>query len=438
MNFHSSIRLNYGKDCLDNIRCLEKTGQKIARYRNHLRFSLHCKHQSITPVSLRLSSTVKGNKANNILRRAEKGLLNVRVGQIVNKLDRLDGDKQRLNDIISNTSGLPDEVISEVRSRTSTSQLKAHELSKTRQRSKFATLVAKQRTSENKNIASECIDKWVKNCSKRLLNDPELCVLAKGLNFAVAPSKAPVAEFITTTESACRNLPDREANELRSKVTSLLSKSRKIDSNLNKEETKALERLRKDKDIRILPADKGKLVVVLDTEEYHKKCESLLSDTSTYKKLGKRDPTSKYKKELVTVLQRIQFAGAIDNPKYRHLYPTTECSPKFYGLPKVHKKDIPLRPIVSSVNTITYNSAKFLADILSPLVGNTEHHIINSKHFSEKVRSERVEDDEELRSYDVSALFTSVPVDRALVIIRERLENDKTLGERTKLTPQLQ
>jgi hypothetical protein len=89
---------------------------------------------------------------------------------------------------------------------------------------------------------------------------------------------------------------------------------------------------------------------------------------------------------------------------------------------------------VSSVNSITYNSAKLLAEILSPLVGKTRHHITNSQQFSEKIRKERVEDDEELRSYNVSALFTSVPVDRALVIIRSRLESDNTLSERTLLT----
>ena len=54
---------------------------------------------------------------------------------------------------------------------------------------------------------------------------------------------------------------------------------------------------------------------------------------------------------------------------------------KFYGLPKVHKQNTPLRPIVSSMGTITYNCAKLLADILSPLVGNSVHHVANSKDF---------------------------------------------------------
>ena len=39
-----------------------------------------------------------------------------------------------------------------------------------------------------------------------------------------------------------------------------------------------------------------------------------------------------------------------------------------------------------------------------------------------------------LSSYDVSALFTSVPVDPALNIIKDLLEKDHTLKERTVLT----
>ena len=117
------------------------------------------------------------------------------------------------------------------------------------------------------------------------------------------------------------------------------------------------------------------------------------------------------KKELVSVLQKLEEEGGINRDEYRKLYPTTESPPKFYGLPKVHKRDIPLRPIVSSVGSITYNCAKHLADILSPLVGKTRHHIANSQQFAECIKDKRVEDDEELRSYDVTALFTSVPVD---------------------------
>ena len=46
-----------------------------------------------------------------------------------------------------------------------------------------------------------------------------------------------------------------------------------------------------------------------------------------------------------------------------------------------------------------------------------------------------VEDDEELVSHDVTALFTSIPVAEAVAIITEKLEADDTLKERTNMSP---
>ena len=56
---------------------------------------------------------------------------------------------------------------------------------------------------------------------------------------------------------------------------------------------------------------------------------------------------------------------------YKRLYPTRACSPKFYGLPKVHKEGMPLRPIVSSIGAMTYEKSKELSRILKPLVGKS-------------------------------------------------------------------
>ena len=115
-------------------------------------------------------------------------------------------------------------------------------------------------------------------------------------------------------------------------------------------------------------------------------------------------------------------------------YPTTESPPKFYGLPKIHKEGRPLRPIVSSCGSITYASSKRLAEIIGPLVGKTGHHILNSKEFVNKIKDERIEEDEVVVSHDVCSLFTSVPVDRAATIIHSRLEADDSLIDRTKIS----
>ena len=53
-------------------------------------------------------------------------------------------------------------------------------------------------------------------------------------------------------------------------------------------------------------------------------------------------------------MKKIKTEGGLSETTYKRLYPTGAGSPKFYGLPKVHKQGIPLRPIVSSIGSATY------------------------------------------------------------------------------------
>ena len=103
-------------------------------------------------------------------------------------------------------------------------------------------------------------------------------------------------------------------------------------------------------------------MVVLDTEDYIKKSEELLNQ-STYKQLSS-DPTTKLKNRLISILKSIKSEGGIDNITYKRLYPTGAGSPKYYGLPKIHKQGVPLRPIISSRGSATYESAKELLLLL--------------------------------------------------------------------------
>lgn len=56
------------------------------------------------------------------------------------------------------------------------------------------------------------------------------------------------------------------------------------------------------------------------------------------------------------------------------LWTTASAPPRIYGLPKIHKADIPLRPIVFAIGLATYKLAKYLTDRLRPLVGRCDHH----------------------------------------------------------------
>ena len=88
---------------------------------------------------------------------------------------------------------------------------------------------------------------------------------------------------------------------------------------------------------------------------------------------------------------------------------------------------------MSSCGSVTYGVAKELAKILKPLVGKSPCHINRTQDFGEQVKHITLVPGECLSSYDMSALFTLVPVDPALNIIRDLLDKNHTLKERTVL-----
>ena len=253
------------------------------------------------------------------------------------------------------------------------------------------------------------------------------------LTFAVEHPRHPLyGDYITVIEQACLKLEPHNAEERRAAMRGALRNSQEPTSNITKQEVQALVELKNDQSRVILTVDKGVAIVIMDKEDYQEKAKALLEDQGTYKAL-KADPTSRIKSKLISLLKKIKSEGGIDDTQYKKMYPTGAVPPKFYGLPKIHKRGIPLRPIVSSRGSISYEVAKELARILKPLVGSSPHHIKNTGDFMEQIKHVTLQADEIITSYDVSALFTSVPIEAAINIIQRRLELDQELHSRTNM-----
>ena len=182
----------------------------------------------------------------------------------------------------------------------------------------------------------------------------------------------------------------------------------------------------------ILTVDKAVSLVVMNTEEYIKKAEDLMNQP-TYKSIP-TDPPTRYKNKLITLLKTIKAEGGINQAVYRRVYPTGAGSPKFYGLPKIDKVGMPLRPIVSSMGAVTYETSKELARILKLLVGRSSHHVQNTQDFIQQIKGIHLQPDQCIMSYDVKALLTSVPIQPAINIINKLLDEDEQRQQRTSMT----
>jgi hypothetical protein len=212
--------------------------------------------------------------------------------------------------------------------------------------------------------------------TEHVLTGSEQSVLLKGLNFAIANPHSNL-DMACAVESVVSKLPQTSGMEFRWKTRSMLQKSKSSTPNISKEEMKAVRSLRLNQDIRILPADKGNCTVVLDESKYNDKINTLL-ESGVYEPLPKH-PTAKIERKVQQILAK--HKTVLPTEMKQKLTPYHSKPPHLYGLPKIHKPDIPLRPIVSSIGSPCYAVAGFLHKILSPLVGRSESFVKNSGHF---------------------------------------------------------
>ena len=466
---HIYIESEYGKENVQIFRCWEKMEYKMADFENHCRFSLRCLSKDIIPVSVRLKSKIKTPKGRYIVRRVERALLNERVRSINNSLTmfKIQGDtcinnlekaldRETLNDC--------HEFIKVRRERRHLKTLERHQskfhrlcqknttgrsspehgedgghghtITRTSNNNKNIEIVTKNREEKDK-VRKQEDDKeesnmnWVWNISKTPLTQAQEKLLLHGPNFVIVPKEPPTPEYIVAIEKACLKLPTGKAEELRGEVKAILKKKTNYKPNITKEEHWAIKELRRDNTRMVLTADKGVSMVVMDKEDYNTKSEELLQPP-TYQILN-TDPTNRQKNKLISLLKSIKAEGGIDETTYKKLYPTGATTPKYYGLPKVHKKDTPLRPIVSSIGSVAYGTAKELSRILKPLVGRSTHHVRNNQDFIQSIEEIEVGTEECMMSYDVKALFTSIPIQHTLNIIKKLLEEDTSLQQRTSM-----
>ena len=95
-----------------------------------------------------------------------------------------------------------------------------------------------------------------------------------------------------------------------------------------------------------------------------------------------------------------------------------------YGLIKTHKPDNPVRPIISSIGSCSYELSKWHAQQLSPYIGTISNsHIINSLDLVSKLSTLNVNYNYKHVSFDVKSLFTNFPVDSLLHFMKDEFSD---------------
>jgi len=212
-------------------------------------------------------------------------------------------------------------------------------------------------------------------------------LLDLGPKFVPSINSIPYMDIISKTESTALKLQyDRKENEsltLRQDVLRILKMSKPPKPNLTKDQRIALKEIKKDENVSIFPYDKGAGLVRISNEVALKKIEEQIGHT----KIITTDPTSKIVRKTQNTLRSLKNKFTIK--EYRDLYPSDGIPPRMYGVIKAHKpqKNFPMRIIVSTVGTPTYEISKYLVQIIQPTLNKNKTRLINSRTYIESRES---------------------------------------------------
>jgi len=281
------------------------------------------------------------------------------------------------------------------------------------------------------------------NLSSFTLSTPQSRLLAKGLNFTPLPVsvnrlllRESVAKFernIRLAEffhGADNSDYDPKLSKFRPKSswTPPANRDKYLDSfitvvtneimsapeqtaygNLNTHERTALRELKSESSIVIREADKGSAVVVMDRDRYIREGYRQLNDDNIYKRV---DSTSVQQVEVD--IKRLVKTLRDDNviPKEMADYAIKEDTrpARFYLLPKVHKKGVPGRPVISACGSATEGLSEIVDYFLQPFIPLIPSFIKDTDDFIRKIRTiTSIPPGALLVTIDVVALYPSIP-----------------------------
>ena len=67
------------------------------------------------------------------------------------------------------------------------------------------------------------------------------------------------------------------------------------------------------------------------------------------------------------LVDSLKKSGVIDESTARNLRACGSRPGILFGSPKVHKRDVPMRPVISTVGSVSYGMSQWLVQLLAPL-----------------------------------------------------------------------
>jgi hypothetical protein len=256
---------------------------------------------------------------------------------------------------------------------------------------------------------------FVVNKSSQDFSYDQLALLNNGLKFRPAPQKIPLDEVVVKFESSIERCREVSKQWAREEVKPLIVQREKATA----KQWKLIKEL-KEKNVVYSHPDKGKGVVILDKEDYVNAVMTHISEGPyELQKFRAAFPVDRLQKQVKEGLDKLCSEGLISDDQRRRLIVSNPRMPRMSGLPKIHKSGNQIRPVVTTIDSPTSKIAHLLVKKFRTYKKFDSCSVRNSIDLVKILSEVEIEDDYEMVSYDVKALFPSIPESEAVVMLKE-------------------
>lgn len=362
---YKDLTNTFGRDVVCNLKKYENISRKLANLKNRRIFLLRCKTEKIQPTFLNFNCkhinfsnvNIQHRFDNQIFPKFIKDTINMLISDTTVNIKNLQMLIDTLTDTIKNA--LSTETYNTFIKQTKEKIEKLFLKKKLKNQNKINKLLHTKQKNEIKIRDINESPKWIKNLTDIEIPNDIADILMLGPNFAIDikdDKNIPTDTIISNIEVGINHLPNYKKDQIRAKTCNILTnfkqkiKNNKQQTSINKKLIKTQHYLKQHPNIKILKADKTNKTVIMNSVDYENKMNDILNDKKTYK-LVKLDPTNTYQKKNNDLIKSWQHNDYISPSLAKSLITHNAVPPKIYGLPKLHKENISLRPIVSCIQS---------------------------------------------------------------------------------------
>jgi hypothetical protein len=272
----------------------------------------------------------------------------------------------------------------------------------------------------------------INNTSIQFSTD-ELILLNKGLKYNLPfKHKNWVKTLALEAETAIAQLPFQDQDCLRTLTAHKLKQLYKQQfGNTQLNSTHAIREFHTLKQIKnklerneamVSKADKGNSIVILYQNDYHSKVKDFINSSNFT--ILKKNPTKSFQSKIKSTIKNCPAIL----PKNSNINLTTmnPIAPNIRGLPKVHKVECPIRPIINWRGAPAFKLAKFLNKLIHTHIPLPyAYNITKSKRLMDDLLGIPHEQGKKLASLDIVNMYPNIPTNELIPIMESMAYNNQ-------------